>query len=255
MYIYKISNKINNKVYIGQSIKPIEERFKRHVSDSVNNILDTHFARAIRLHGAENFYIELIDTASTQEELTQKEQAWIRYYNAVEEGYNETDATSKCGGNTYKSKTDEEKEIIKEKIRQTKLGGKNPNAKKIKCFNVETEKEYLFDSMAEAKEFFHQDKHQFISRRCRGEITNLYEGKWKFAYQDKDYGNFTATPNEKRSRKVEVLNLQTKEKEIFNTCNEVDRKLGFSIGYTNKKLNASLTKSYIRNNYEVKFLN
>ena len=90
-----------------------------------------------------------------------KEQ-WLlidEYYNAVKEGYNETDAISKCGGNTYKSKTNEEKEIIKEKIRQTKLGGKNPNATKIKCYNVETEKEYFFDSMAEAKAFFHQSNH------------------------------------------------------------------------------------------------
>ena len=159
MYIYKISNKINDKVYIGQSINPIQERFKRHINDAMNNLLDTHFARAIRLYGPENFYIELIDTANDQIELTQKEQFWIRYYNAVKEGYNETDAISKCGGNTYKSKTNEEKEIIKEKIRQTKLGGKNPNATKIKCYNVETEKEYFFDSMAEAKAFFHQSNH------------------------------------------------------------------------------------------------
>lgn len=38
----------------------------------------------------------------------------------------------KSGGNTYLSKTDEEMEIIKEKIRQTKMGGKNPAAKKSK---------------------------------------------------------------------------------------------------------------------------
>ena len=133
MFIYKISNSVNNKVYIGQTIRPIEERFARHINDAMNGILDTHFARAIRLYGPDKFSIELIDTATTQEEVTQKEHDYIIKFNSVEEGYNETDAISKCGGNTYKSKTKEEMEVIKEKIRSSKLGGKNPHSRKIKC--------------------------------------------------------------------------------------------------------------------------
>ena len=117
MYVYKITNLINNKLYIGQSINPIEKRFKRHIDDALSGRLDTYLARAIREYGAENFKIELIDTATTQEELTQKEYYWINYYDAVHTGYNETDSILKCGGNTYLSKTPEEMEIIKEKIR------------------------------------------------------------------------------------------------------------------------------------------
>lgn len=132
MWIYKITNIQNNKVYIGQSIRPINQRFQRHINDALNNILDTHFARAIRKYGKENFIIEEIDIANTQEELNEKEQYWIKYYNSVIDGYNETDAISKCGGNTYQSKTDEEMEAIKDKIRQTKVGNKNPMAKKNK---------------------------------------------------------------------------------------------------------------------------
>ena len=81
-------------------------------------------------YGKENFVIKEIDTAQTQEELNKKEQYWIQYYNSIEDGYNETDAISKSGGNTYQSKIKEEMEIIKEKIRQTKIGEKNPMAKK-----------------------------------------------------------------------------------------------------------------------------
>ena len=113
MWIYKITNVQNNKVYIGQTIRPVEQRFHRHINDALNNILDTHFARAIRKYGKESFIIEVIDTANSQEELNQKEQYWIRFYNSVNEGYNETDAISKCGGNTYRSKTDEEMNIMK----------------------------------------------------------------------------------------------------------------------------------------------
>lgn len=108
MWIYKITNIQNNKVYIGQSIRPIEARFHRHINDALNNILDTHFARAIRKYGKESFIIEEIDTATNQEELNKKEQYWIQFYNSVEDGYNETDAIYKSGGNTYISKTEEE---------------------------------------------------------------------------------------------------------------------------------------------------
>ena len=138
MWIYKITNIQNNKVYIGQTIRPIQDRFHRHINDALNNILDTHFARAIRKYGKDNFVIEQIDQAQTQDELNKKEQYWIQYYDSVQNGYNETDAISKCGGNTYQSKTEKEMEVIKEKIRQTKLGAKNPMAKKIKRINIIT---------------------------------------------------------------------------------------------------------------------
>ena len=101
MWIYKITNIQNNKVYIGQTIRPVKDRFNRHINDALNNIIDTHFARAIRKYGKENFQIEIIDTAQNQNELNEKERYWIQYYNSVKEGYNETDALSKCGGNTY----------------------------------------------------------------------------------------------------------------------------------------------------------
>ena len=83
MFIYKITNKINNKVYIGQSIRPIEKRFQRHINDALNNIIDTHFSRAIRKYGKDNFYVELIDKAENQEELNNKEQYWFIYYEST----------------------------------------------------------------------------------------------------------------------------------------------------------------------------
>ena len=73
MWIYKITNIQNNKVYIGQTIRPVKDRFNRHINDAMNNILDTHFARAIRKYGKENFTIEIIDEAKNQDGLNQKE--------------------------------------------------------------------------------------------------------------------------------------------------------------------------------------
>ena len=185
MWIYKITNIQNNKVYIGQTIRPIEQRFKRHMNDALNNILDTHFARAIRKYGKENFIIEQIDIAQTQEELNQKEQYWIQYYNSVNEGYNETDAISKCGGNTYQSKTEEEMEVIKEKIRQTKIGSKNSMARKIKRINIITNEVDIFDTIIScAKACGIQNGKTSISDRLNGKIKSPFKKTWIFEYYD-----------------------------------------------------------------------
>lgn len=186
MWIYKITNIQNNKVYIGQTIRPIEQRFKRHLNDALNNILDTHFARAIRKYGKENFIIEQIDEAQTQDELNQKEQYWIKYYNSVNEGYNETDAISKCGGNTYQSKTEEEMEVIKEKIRQTKIGSKNPMARKIKRTNIIIQEVDIFDTIIScAKACGIQNGKTSITTRLNGQIKSPYKKTWIFEYYDK----------------------------------------------------------------------
>ena len=183
MYIYKITNIQNNKVYIGQTIRPIEERFKRHLNDALNNTIDTHFARAIRKYGKNNFVLEQIDVAQNQEELNEKEQYWIRFYDAVNTGYNETDAVSKCGGNTYQSKTKEEMEVIKEKIRQTKLGGKNPMAKKIKRINIQTNKIDIFDTVIScAQACGIKNGKTSVSTRLNGKIKSPYKNIWIFEY-------------------------------------------------------------------------
>jgi group I intron endonuclease len=185
MWIYKITNIQNNKCYIGQSIRPIQQRFNRHMNDALNNILNTHFARAIRKYGKENFTIEAIDTANSQDELNQKEQYWIHFYNSVEDGYNETSAISKCGGNTYESKTEEEMQAISEKIRQTKLGSKNPMARKIKRTNIITGEIIIFDTIIScAQACGINNGKTSITTRLNGQITSPYKATWIFEYYD-----------------------------------------------------------------------
>lgn len=47
MWIYKITNDINNKVYIGQSSRNVKERFTCHLNDAMSNRLDTHFVEQL----------------------------------------------------------------------------------------------------------------------------------------------------------------------------------------------------------------
>lgn len=186
MWIYKITNIQNNKVYIGQTIRPTEARFHRHMNDALNNILNTHFARAIRKYGKENFQIEVIDTAETQEDLNQKEQYWIQFYDSVNTGYNETDAIYKSGGNTYKNKTPEEMEIIKQKIRETKVGANNPMARSIKRINIITGEEEVFDTVIScAKACGIKSGKTSITSRLNGQVKSPFKKQWIFEYCDK----------------------------------------------------------------------
>lgn len=200
MYIYKITNKVNGKVYIGQSIRPIEQRFQRHINDAVNNILDTHFARAIRKYGKENFYIELVETCDNQTELNLREQYWIRKYDSINNGYNETDATSKCGGNTYMSKTESEMKEISEKISKTKLGSKNPHSRSVKVFNIVTNEEKVFDTVTDCRKFFNEKNHRFITTRVTGLTKSLYKNEWKIAYTEDEYREFSIGVHRERTR-------------------------------------------------------
>ena len=185
MWIYKITNIQNNKVYIGQTIRPVEQRFHRHINDALNNILDTHFARAIRKYGKDSFKIEIIDTAKSQDELNQKERYWIQQYDSVNNGYNETDAISKCGGNTYKSKTDEEMSIIKNKIRKTKLGAKNPMARKVKRINIKNNEVDIFDTViACAQACGIKNGKTSITTRLSGQIKSPFKNTWIFEYYE-----------------------------------------------------------------------
>lgn len=183
MWIYKITNIQNNKIYIGQTIKPIQDRFKRHLQDAINGKLNTHFARAIRKYGPDNFIIEAIDTATSQTELTLKEKYWIDFYDSVKTGYNETNAIYKCGGNTYQSKNEEEMKIIKKRIRDSKLGKKNPMARKIKRINIKTNEVDIFDTIIScARACGIKSGKTSITERLSKKRTTPLKGIWMFEY-------------------------------------------------------------------------
>lgn len=81
--IYKVTNLINNKVYIGQSIH-IETRWKSHQND-FNNVncsgYNTIFYNAIRKYGIDNFIFEVQEECNIAE-LDDKERYWIKFYNS-----------------------------------------------------------------------------------------------------------------------------------------------------------------------------
>lgn len=55
MYIYKVTNIINGKSYIGKTTKSVDERWKLHLSDMKKKNDNNYFHNAIRKYGNENF--------------------------------------------------------------------------------------------------------------------------------------------------------------------------------------------------------
>lgn len=82
--IYKITNKINGKSYIGQS-NNIERRFQEHqTKGSISRIpLDI----AIKKYGKENFSYEIIEECDISK-LNEREAYWIQQYDSIINGYN-----------------------------------------------------------------------------------------------------------------------------------------------------------------------
>lgn len=91
--IYKITNQVNGKCYIGQSHN-INERWVKHRSRAyqINDInYDCYFYRAIRKYGLEHFSFEILEECSS-EELSKREMYYISFYDSFnpEHGYNMT---------------------------------------------------------------------------------------------------------------------------------------------------------------------
>ena len=88
--IYKITNQINGKVYIGKTILPIEQRLKRHFYLAGKNV-NRYLYDSINKYGKENFIIELIEECE-YDLANEKEIYYIDFYksNNKDFGYNMT---------------------------------------------------------------------------------------------------------------------------------------------------------------------
>lgn len=113
-YVYKITNIINNKVYIGITSRDVELRFIEHKSRARCEGYGHYLHMAINKYGEENFIVETLHTTVDIEEALEIEYELIKYYNSTNKqyGYNLTD------GGQYTKVTQE----VKDKISNSKLG-------------------------------------------------------------------------------------------------------------------------------------
>ena len=89
-YIYKITNNLNNKIYIGKTSYTIEKRWKEHCRDYKKlSFQNRPLYKAMLKYGIENFSIEEIEAVSKEQE-EERERYWIEYYQSFYNGYNAT---------------------------------------------------------------------------------------------------------------------------------------------------------------------
>lgn len=197
-YIYKVTCKNSNKIYIGKTESSVNGRWKEHCRAA---FLESHgdynfpFHRAIRKYGVENFIIETIDQTENPEELKEKEKYWINFYNSYYDGYNSTlggDGQCKYNYNDivnyYLTHDCSLKDTclhfkIYDQVVYSALKSKNIDYKKLKNTNkrkknnkkilcVELNK--VFNSMKEIDNYFNKIVHPNIRRCLNGTTKKAY---------------------------------------------------------------------------------
>lgn len=83
--IYMIRNKLNGKMYVGQTLGPLKRRFTAHYAPSSKLTVD----KAIRKYGRECFEIKVLARSNNVEELNRLEIEFIKKFDSVKKGYNE----------------------------------------------------------------------------------------------------------------------------------------------------------------------
>lgn len=110
-YLYKITNTINGKIYIGQSVNP-RSRWYGHKKEAEREVPRMVIARAIKKYGSSGFLFELIACCRNQDDTNEIETDLVRQYDSTnsEKGYN----VSPGGMNA--PKTEEWKRKVSEKL-------------------------------------------------------------------------------------------------------------------------------------------
>ena len=210
--VYKVTNNVNGKVYVGVSTKSLEERKKDHMKNS-NKGKSYVFQNAIATYGIDAFKFEQIDTALTTDELAKKEKEYILEYDSNVNGYN-----SDSGGgiqktvyqydmltgvlvNKYSNLTDASATIGLNKQDLSKvclsvnkaskgfywtydylerfIPLEDKRKKKVHQYNIEGEFINEFESVSEASKQTRINK-SCIAKVCRGERKSSGGYLWKF---------------------------------------------------------------------------
>lgn len=234
--IYKIINKVNKKVYIGQTIN-FKERLRQHIETPFRKTsaqYDKPLYRAIRKYGLDNFDIEIIDnTSKSIDELNQKEIYYISKYNSCIDtgnGYN----LELGGKNGMKS------EYTKKKISESHKGygggsfgkrkGDAYHAKSVIC--LETKKIYP-SAIDCAEDIFPNNvvtARKQISKCANPNINRFTYKGFSFRFLDKQGNiiekNVSPIDISRNAKGVKIINLNTNE--IYNSINDAETKLNIS---------------------------
>ena len=180
--IYKHTNKLNGKVYIGQTGRNVEERW----SDGLKNY-NRHFKNAIKKYGWDGFDHEILFENLTSEKANELEKILIERYESMNpaKGYNKT-----SGGKKFDRLSEDTKVKIGRSIKASEEFMKRnyeTHSKKVVGISIETGNIVKFNSLREASEFSKATA-QNIGNCCAGRARTARNYVWKF--DDENFNGF-----------------------------------------------------------------
>lgn len=173
--IYLVRNKINNKIYFGQTSKSFNERYSR---DFPKNTHNEHIRRSIEKYGWENFeVIEEFDKSDNEEELGKLEDLYIKMWNTVDKryGYNKR----------YGSIHGKPNEETRMKLSRANFdeNGKARGNKRVRCLDTDI----VYDSVKIASQTIGIPA-SGIAKCCRGEFSQTRG--YRFCFVDEETPQF-----------------------------------------------------------------
>ncbi len=189
MIIYKITNLINGKIYIGKTYRDVNVRWMEHCKKTSHCSLLT---RAIQKYKKENFKIEVIFETKNAYLLNRKEVYFIKLYNTInpEKGYN-----LRTGGEGGKH-TSEYKKRMSEKQKGRTNSYLYKSVYKIDPITLEVIK--IYPSLSSVTEDGYDTRQ--VRAVCNNERRNFTYKKYCWVYE-LDYPNFKP-PEYNRIRNV-----------------------------------------------------
>jgi group I intron endonuclease len=166
MEIYKITNKVTNKVYIGKS-NDSNKRLKRHFHNAKCGKSQTKLYRSIRKHGTESFVMNIIESNIPIEDINKKEIEHIEKYDSFKSGYNMT--LGGDGGDTSSS-------IVFQESMKRLHANKKPEFYATYGMLGKTHTKITKEKQSAARKNWHKTAtpKQIEERKCMGEKNGMY---------------------------------------------------------------------------------
>lgn len=243
--IYKITNNINGKSYIGQTQLSLKKRWDEHIRAS--KIYDYKFYRAIRKYGIECFSQEIIEEVPNKL-LNEREIYWIAFYDTYKNGYNSTlggDGSLQIDKNLIEKLWDDGKNIqqianeigcCKGTVLSTLQNYKNySNKESVKRGHISQEHRvcqydlngnYIqtFDTVADAARQMGVHR-KAISSCCKRDRPSCKNFLWRY---EGDEPPIDYVHELKKRRQIKQYDLNEKFIKIFNSISDAAKTLGIS---------------------------
>lgn len=201
-YIYKVTNILNGRMYIGQTMRTIESRWQGHIKDAKNKIDDYYFHRAIRKYKEENFILEevICISSETLSKLKLKLNKLERYYINVFNTYNP------AGYNGAK-------------------GGEGASVRPIDYYSLDKELIAEFDSMTTASEYTGLSMTS-IQENCIGSSSGTRCGF--FRYHGDPLNKYETLYRFNGAIQINKFDIDGNFIKSYKSCSEISKEYGVS---------------------------